>query len=123
MKYQDLHEDGDGESHWKQVNVELQERSFAPPANAIEISEPISASAMLFLRLSAGWNEPVHPSPIRQTLICTQGVARVTASDGETREIGRGDVWLMRDKNGRGHHTHVISDVDFECVIVQHEAS
>ncbi len=74
---------------------------------------------MVFLRLRAGWNEPIHPTPVRQKLICMAGAARVTASDGGARVIAKGDVWHMEDRTGKGHHTEVISDDDFHCVIVQ----
>lgn len=119
MRYHHLFSDETGESHWRDVDVALHERSFAPPARNILISEAEPARAMVFLSLEAGWNEPMHPSPIRQTLICVAGAVRVTASDGEIREIGRGDIWRMEDLGGKGHHTQVISDEDFEAVIVQ----
>jgi quercetin dioxygenase-like cupin family protein len=77
------------------------------------------ASALVFLKLHAGWNEPIHPTPLRQTLICLAGTARVTASDGDVREITRGDIWRMEDLAGKGHRTHVISAEDFEAAIVQ----
>ncbi|KMW56772.1 hypothetical protein AIOL_001728 [Candidatus Rhodobacter oscarellae] len=121
MRYHHLFDGEDGETRWSDVAVALQERSFAPPAKAIETSQTRAATGMLFLRLRAGWDEPIHPTPVAQTLICLRGCVRVTASDGSTREIGPGDVWLMEDKAGAGHRTHVISDQDFECVIVQHE--
>lgn len=120
MQYFDLYADEAGESHWRDVPVALTERSFAPPAKAIEISDTDAATGMLFLRLREGWNEPIHPTPIVQTLICLRGRARVTASDGDTREVGPGDVWRMADTHGKGHHTEVISPEDFECVITQH---
>ena len=109
----------DGESHWRDVDVTLEERQFAPPAKAIEISEPEAVTQTLFLRLRAGWDEPVHPTPVEQRLICLQGQVTVTASDGEARVIGPGDVWHMADKSGKGHHTRVTSAEDFHCVIVQ----
>lgn len=120
MHYFHLFSDDTGESRWRDVDVSLEERSFAPPAKAIEISDSDPATAMLFLRLRAGWDEPVHPTPIPQTLTCLRGTVRVTASDGTTRDIGPGDVWRMEDTHGKGHHTQVISPGDFECVIVQH---
>ena len=40
MKFQRLYSDDNGESHWEDVEVTLDERSFAPPAQDIEISEP-----------------------------------------------------------------------------------
>jgi hypothetical protein len=120
MHYYHLYSDDAGESHWRDVSVSLAERTFAPPAKAIEISDGRASVNMLFLRLSTGWNEPQHPTPVRQTLICLRGCARVTASDGDTRDIGAGDVWLMEDVGGKGHHTRVISDEDWETVVVQH---
>ncbi|MEO0370629.1 MAG: cupin [Pseudomonadota bacterium] len=121
MKFHKLYSDADGESRWADVEVSLQEKVFAPPAQAIEISAPESVKQTMFLRLRSGWDEPIHPTPVAQKLICLSGKVRVTASDGEAREIGPGDVWHMEDKHGKGHHTAVISDDDFLSVIIQYE--
>lgn len=121
MRFYRLYSDEMGESHWEDIAVELTEKTFAPPAAAIEISEPEPARQVLFLRLKAGWDEPIHPTPVAQKLVCLSGMVRVTASDGETRDIGPGDVWHMEDKAGKGHHTMVTSSEDFEAVIVQYE--
>lgn len=119
MRYHHLYAAEDGESHWRTVEVPLEERTFAPPARAIFISEGEPAVATVFLRLDAGWDEPIHPTPKRQTLFCLGGAVRVTASDGEARVIGKGDVWRMEDTHGKGHHTAVISDHAFEAALVQ----
>lgn len=121
MQYHHLYSDEAGESHWRDVDVALEIKSFAPPAQSIEISRARATKQMLFLRLRAGWNEPVHPTPQRQSLVCLRGSVRVTASDGGIRDIGAGDVWLMEDVGGKGHHTRVTSDHDFEAVIIQHD--
>ncbi|MDA3858247.1 MAG: cupin [Roseovarius sp.] len=121
MKFHKLYSDADGESHWEDIDVTLEERSFAPPAQDIEISEPEAVKQTMFLRLRAGWNEPIHPTPVAQKLICLAGTVRVTASDGEARDIGPGDIWHMEDKHGKGHHTMVTSKEDFESVIIQYE--
>lgn len=119
MRYHHLYADDAGESHWRDVEVTLSERSFAPPAQSIEISGIEAARGFVFLRLRAGWNEPIHPTPKRQTLICLAGRVLVTASDGEAREIGPGDVWRMEDRSGKGHHTRVLDTDDFEAAVVQ----
>ena len=121
MRYVKLYADDAGESHWSDIDIRLAPRSFAPPAQDIEVSDPEPARQVMFLRLRAGWNEPIHPTPVRQKLICLAGSIKVTASDGETRDIAKGDVWHMEDKHGKGHHTMVTSDVDFEAVIIQYE--
>jgi len=120
LKFYKLFSDDEGESHWQDVEVPLKERVFAPPAQEIEVSQAEPATQMMFLRLRSGWNEPIHPTPIPQKLVCLAGSVRVTASDGEIRDIGPGDVWHMEDTHGKGHHTVVTSDEDFESVIVQH---
>lgn len=120
MQYHKLYSDKAGESHWEDVEITLQERSFAPPARNIEISEPENVGRFMFLRLPAGWDEPVHPTPVRQKLVCLSGKILVTASDGEAREIAKGDVWHMEDLSGKGHHTRVIGQEDFEAAIIQY---
>ena len=119
MMINHLYADADGESHWRDIAVTLTERSFAPPAQDIHISDGTPATAMVFLRLNAGWDEPIHPTPKPQTLICLGGAVRVTASNGEARVINKGDVWRMEDTHGKGHHTVVTSDEPFEAAIVQ----
>lgn len=120
MRYHHLFSDAAGESHWKTTEIALSEQSFAPPARAIHVSEAVASTSMVFLRLHAGWDEPVHPTPVHQTLVCLTGTVRVTASDGAARDIGPGDIWRMEDLTGKGHHTRVTSAEDFEAVIVQH---
>ena len=63
MKFYRLYWVKKGESHWEDVEVSLQERTFAPPAKAIEISKPEHVKQAMFLRLRAGWDEPIHPAP------------------------------------------------------------
>jgi hypothetical protein len=116
-----LHADEAGESHWRESEIELSERLFAPPAQKIFISNVEPVTNFVFLKLKTGWDEPIHPSPRRQTLIALRGRVEVTASDGEVRHISPGDVWRMEDTQGKGHHTRVVSDEDFEAAVVQFE--
>jgi hypothetical protein len=119
MKINHLYADEQGESHWRDVEIALQERSFAPPAQDIHISGVTPATGLVFLTLRPGWDEPIHPTPLSQTLFCLAGAVRVTASDGVARDIGKGDIWRMDDTHGKGHHTAVISDEVFEAAVVQ----
>jgi hypothetical protein len=119
MRYHHLYSDDTGESRWRTVEIDLHEQTFAPPAKAIFVSTGEPANSTLFLRLASGWNEPIHPTPKRQFLIALAGRIEVTASDGEMRVIGPGDVWRMEDRTGKGHHTKVVSDEDFEAAMVQ----
>ena len=119
MKYHHLYTDAAVESRWRDAEVTLAEQVFAPPAEGIFISEAEPTKATLFLRLPAGWNEPIHPTPKRQYFVCLSGAVLVTASDGEARRIEPGDIWRMEDRSGKGHHTKVVSDVACDALIVQ----
>lgn len=119
MKYHRLYVDDTGESHWSDIEISLRERSFAPPAKSILLSEAEAAATLVFLKLEAGWDEPIHPTPRPQMLICLSGAARVTASDGEIRMIQQGDLWRMEDTSGKGHHTKVVSAQAFTAAVVQ----
>ena len=119
MHYHQLFADEMGESRWRTVEVDLHEQTFAPPAKAIFVSAGEPAKSTVFLCLAAGWDESIHPTPKRQFLVALRGRVEVTASDGEMRAISPGDVWRMEDRTGKGHHTKVVGDEDFEAVMVQ----
>lgn len=66
MRFQKLYFDSECESHWEDIDVALAERSFAPPAQNIEISAPEADRKTMFLQLKSGWSEPIHLTPVRQ---------------------------------------------------------
>lgn len=80
MKFQKLFSDAEGESHWQDIEVQLEERTFAPPAKAIEVSSPEAVKKTMFLRLKAGWDEPIHPTLLAQKLICLSGTVRAVTT-------------------------------------------
>ncbi len=44
-----------------------------------------------------------HPAPRRQYIVNLDDGVRITASDGESRLIGAGEVLLVEDTTGKGH--------------------
>lgn len=110
-----------GESYFEERGVSFSDKSFAPPAAPIAVSDPEPSTALLFVSLPAGWDDVTHPSPRCQTLVGISGAVRVTTSDGTAMDIGPGTVWRMEDVHGKGHHTRVIGDVAYLAAIVQHE--
>ena len=51
-----------------------------------------------------------HRAPRRQYVISLAGGISITASDGETRHIGAGEVVLVEDTTGKGHITRSSGD-------------
>jgi hypothetical protein len=50
-----------------------------------------------------------HPAPRRQYVINLDAGVEITASDGEKRVIGAGEVILVEDTTGKGHLSKAVS--------------
>ena len=121
MQYVHLTADHDGVSRFGDVEIPLEMSDFAPPAPQLlqSASEPVRH--LLYLTLPVGWFGDQHPSPRRQVAFCLGGRLRVTAGDGEVREVEPGGIWRMEDTTGPGHVTEVIGDEPARLAIVQLE--
>ena len=119
MHYLHLTEDKDGVSHFTDAEIAMETGDFAPPAPPMSMSATEDCARFLFLTLPPGWGGAKHRSPRRQLACCLSGHMRVTAGDGEVREIGPGGIWRMEDTEGSGHQSEVIGDEPARLAIVQ----
>ncbi len=101
MKYPCLYADADGESHFKDVEIEFQETDFAPPAPPVSVSSFRRATQCGFLSDPAGWYGDSHPTPQRQFFFILRGQAEVRVSDGEVRAFGPGTHSSWRTQPAR----------------------
>ena len=60
---------------------------------------PASSSARPRPSTTLDW----HPAPRRQYIVNLDAGVKITASDGESRLIGVGEVILVEDTTGKGH--------------------
>ena len=119
MRLTILTEDDDGESHYVDADLGLNERSFVPPAPPMYVSEPVVAARGVFFEIPAEWFGDWHPAPCRQYYVQTTGALEVQVSDGEIRVFHPGDVVLVEDVRGKGHTTRVVSNDGVRGVYVQ----
>ncbi|MGH8226413.1 MAG: hypothetical protein ACREU3_00695 [Steroidobacteraceae bacterium] len=84
---------------------------LSAPNDLISYTLSTRSDATLLL-LKRGAKEDWHRAPRRMWLIVVQGMARVTAGDGEVRRFGPGSVLLMDDTTGKGHITQAIGKLD-----------
>ncbi|MHC4664654.1 MAG: cupin domain-containing protein [Planctomycetota bacterium] len=119
MKYTRLYTDAEGESHFEDKEVEMEEMIFAPPAPPLKLSDFIKSSKFTFLGADPGWFGDWHPAPKRQFMIYIQGEIEAEASDGEVRRFGPGSVTLVEDTTGKGHRSRVIGDEEVILAVVQ----
>jgi hypothetical protein len=98
MRIHNLYVDDAGESHWRDIEVEwVEERNFS------KLSARLPAAGIIFRETAADYDLDWHPAPRRQYIINLDGGVRITASDGQAREIGAGEVILVEDIRGKGH--------------------
>ena len=119
MRYVRLYAGPDGESHFKDVEVALEARDFAPPAPPLRVSDFVPAMRLGFVAPSSGWQGDWHPTPQRQFFVYLSGGAGVEASDGEIRHFRTGDVLFVEDTTGKGHRSWVETDEENTVVVVQ----
>lgn len=98
MRIHNLYEDENGQSHWRDIEVE-----WATTSPGGKLSAPIPVSAIIFRETQPDYDLDWHPAPRRQYIINLVGGVKLTASDGEARVIGAGEVILVEDISGKGH--------------------
>jgi hypothetical protein len=98
MRIHNLYEDADGISHFRDIEIEwVEERNFS------KLSARLVATGIIFRETSGDYDLDWHPAPRRQYIINLDAGVQITASDGESRIIGAGEVLLVEDVSGKGH--------------------
>ena len=104
MRIHNLYVDASGETHFRDIEVEwVEERNFS------KLSARLPATGIIFRETSADYDLDWHPAPRRQYIINLDGGVKITASDGESRIIGAGEVLLVEDTSGKGHLSMSVS--------------
>ncbi len=98
MRIHNLYEDESGESHFRDIEVE-----WTGEGRGGKLSDLIKVSGIEFRETSGDYDLDWHPAPRRQYIINLDAGVQITASDGESRIIGAGEVILVEDTGGRGH--------------------
>jgi len=110
MKYTRLYADGNGESHFEDVECELLPADVVTSSPPMDFSEALEAEQFAFMSAPAGWSSEWHPSSARNFFVVLSGEWEVTASDGETRRFSMGSALLVEDTTGKGHSSRVITE-------------
>jgi hypothetical protein len=118
MKYTEIFTNGEGETHFKDVEIELESDQYAPPAPPFMVSELRPATHYGFSQFPSGWVGEWHPAPRRQFYLMLSGEVECTVSDGERRVFGPGSIVLLEDTTGKGHVTRVVGSKDVVTAMV-----
>ena len=119
MMYVRIYADPAGRSHFDDIEVELTEVDFAPPAPPVNLSSFGPALQYAFCSFPAGWRGDWHPTPRRQFFFFLSGEVAVQVSDGQVRHFGPGCVVLAEDTTGDGHVSWVVTKTGALAAVVE----
>jgi hypothetical protein len=106
MRIHNLYEDENGVSHFRDIEIEWDEER---PHS--KYSKRLPATGIIFRETRADYDLDWHPAPRRQYIINLDAGVKLTASDGESRVIGAGEVILVEDISGKGHLSESLGQI------------
>jgi hypothetical protein len=113
MRIHNLYEDADGISHFRDIEVEwVDEKPFR------KLSARLPATGIIFREVPPDYDLDWHPAPRRQYIVNLDAGVQITASDGEVRRIGAGEVLLVEDTRGKGHLSKALEGKLRHCIFV-----
>ncbi|MFC1786344.1 alpha/beta hydrolase-fold protein [Candidatus Neomarinimicrobiota bacterium] len=121
VKYTRIYSDANGESHFEDLEIELAQVDFAPPAPPLFLSPLIEATKFGYLSSPLDWVGDWHPTPKRQVFFYLSGQIKAKVSDGEVRLFGPGSITLVEDTSGKGHTSRAIGKERILLAFVQLE--
>jgi len=113
MRIHNLYTDAQGQSHFRDIDVEWVEESRAG-----KLSRRLPATGIIFREVQPDYDLDWHPAPRRQYIINLHAGVQITASDGEARVIGAGEVILVEDTTGKGHLSKAVEGKIRHCIFV-----
>ena len=113
MRIHNLYTDSSGQSHFRDIEVEWVEETQGG-----KLSKRLPATGIIFREVPPTYDLDWHPAPRRQYIINLDAGVEITASDGETRKIGAGEVTLVEDTIGKGHLSKALEGKMRNCIFV-----
>ncbi len=113
MRVHNIWVDDDGETHFRDIEVAWGEQG---PSG--RYSERLAATGIIFRQVQPHYALDWHTAPRRQYIINLDAGVELTASDGERRTIGAGEVFLVEDVTGKGHMSKSVDGKPRHCIFV-----
>jgi len=113
VRIHNLYADAQGQSHFRDIEVE-----WAEETRAGRLSKRLPATGIIFRQVPPTYDLDWHPAPRRQYIINLDAGVQITASDGEARVIGAGEVILVEDISGKGHLSKALDGKLRHCIFV-----
>lgn len=114
MKATRIYTGSDGESHFEDVEIPLEDRGMIGRMSQLQ-----EATGIIFRETGPEYDYDWHNAPRRQyILILAGGGVEIEVGDGTKRRFEAGDIMLAEDTTGRGHISRATSDVPRVSIFV-----
>ena len=113
MKITRLYTGADNESHFEDIEIELNNAGEIG-----ELSDKVDATGIIFRRTGPNYDYDWHNAPRRQYIIMLDGAVDVEVGDGTVRRFSTGDILLVEDVTGRGHKSSAVNNQPRTSVFV-----
>ena len=113
MKVTRIYTDKDGESHFAELDIPLQD---AGEIGALSGLFPVEE--IIFRETGGDYNYSWHNAPCRQFVLMLQGSVEIEVSAGVRRTFHGGDILLVEDTTGRGHISRAVNGQPRKSVFV-----
>lgn len=104
MKITRLYVDAKGETHFADVEMPYEKEDKGG-----KTSKRFPATGLIFRETSPSYDYDWHNAPRKQYIVNLDAAVQITVSDGETRTIGAGEVFLVEDTTGKGHVSKAVA--------------
>jgi hypothetical protein len=104
----------DGESHFEDIEIELDDKRGSDRRQSI----PLKAKEITFIEQDSGYEHDWHNAPCQQFVITLEGMCEIEISGDIKRRFGPGDILLAEDTTGRGHITRVVSTQSRKAIFI-----
>lgn len=104
MKITRLYTGSDGESHFDEIEIPLED------SGDIGVMSPLQeATGIIFRETGPDYNYDWHTVPQRQYVITLSGAVDIEVGDGTVKRFGPGDILLAEDTTGKGHCSRAVN--------------
>ena len=103
MKITRLYTGNDGQSHFEDVEIVLEDRGAIGRLSAAE-----PASGIIFRETGRDYDYDWHNAPRRQYVIMLSGSVEIAVGDGTLRRFDPGAIVLAEDTTGQGHKSRTV---------------
>ena len=103
----------DGESHFEDVEIDLEARGGAG-----RVSSLIAGPGVYFRDVDGSYDLDFHNAPRRQFVVNLVGSVDIEIGDGTVRRMEPGTILLAEDTAGRGHKSRAVEGQPRQCLFI-----